>query len=85
MVFKDLSKNTVELKKVESVREATAWIAGQKYELKKSASVTSNAEMIEPGDTVILTTGKPEDWWGENWYKVLSGAGVVMGLWNSVH
>ena len=39
---------------------------------------------IAPGDTIIITVGKPEDWWGENWYKVLSGMGVVVGLWNSI-
>jgi len=85
MIFKDQSKNTIELKKAETVTEATSWIAGQHYELKKGPnSATENAAIIEPGDTVILTTGKADDWWGDNWYKVLSGAAVVMGLWNSV-
>ena len=84
IVFKDLSKNTVDLKKAESVSEAMAWVAGQKYELRKGVVGTPNSETIEPGDTVILTTGKPDDWWEDNWYKVLSGAAVVMGLWNSV-
>ncbi len=84
IVFKDLSKNTVDLKKADSVSEAMAWVAGQRYELKKGVMATPNSEIIEPGDTVILTVGKPDDWWEDNWYKVLSGAAVVMGLWNSV-
>lgn len=39
----------------------------------RSSSLTSTGSL-----------GDPEDWWGDNWYKVLSGMGVVVGLWNSV-
>jgi len=111
ILFQDQSKNTVDLKKAASPKEALAWISTGKCVLRKtSGPISLYAEMaggvpeyeidihncfvgpghsgdrptIEPGDTLIITIGKPEDWWGENWYKVLSGMGVVVGLWNSV-
>jgi hypothetical protein len=111
ILFQDQSKNTVDLKKAASPKEASAWISTGKCVLRKtSGPISLYAEMaggvpeyeinihnclvdpanngdtptIAPGDTLIITIGKPEDWWGENWYKVLSGMGVVVGLWNSI-
>ena len=99
ILFQDQAKNTVDLKKATSLKEARAWVSTGKCVLRKTSHALSpeaagrvpeyeihagNGLTIEPGDTLIITIGKPEDWWGENWYKVLSGMGVVVGLWNSV-
>ncbi len=111
ILFQDQSKNTVDLKKAASPKEASAWVSTGKCVLRKTSHAISlyaeaaggipeyeinihndlvnpfndgDTPTIEPGDTLIITIGKPEDWWGENWYKVLSGMGVVVGLWNSV-
>lgn len=85
LVFQDQSKNTFELKKAESLKEALAWTAGHPYELIKANLSPSASSQIEPGDTLKVTIGKADDWWGDNWYKVLSAVGVVVGLLNSIH
>lgn len=70
VVIHDKSKDTIELKICATVEEAKA-LTGQ--------------ENIKPGDTVRMETGKEDDWWQENWYKVLTGAAIVIGLFNSIH
>ena len=84
VTFYDQTKNLIDLKKAATVSEAIGWTAGKSYQLVRSKLATSNLGLIEPGDTLIVVTGKPDDWLGDNWYKVLSGAGVVLGLWNSI-
>lgn len=111
ILFQDQAKNTMDLKKATSLKEASAWVSTGKCVLRKTSRAISlyaeaaggvpeyeinihndlvnafnngDTPTIEPGDTLIVTIGKPEDWWGENWYKVLSGMGVVVGLWNSI-
>ncbi len=111
ILFQDQDKNTMDLKKATSLKEASAWVSTGKCVLRKTSRAISlyaeaaggvpeyetnshnelvntfnngDTPTIEPGDTLIVTIGKPEDWWGENWYKVLSGMGVVVGLWNSI-
>jgi hypothetical protein len=85
VTYYDQSKNLIDLKKASTVSEAIGWTAGKSYQLLKSKMATSNMGVVEPGDTLIVITGKPDDWVGDNWYKVLSGAAVVMGLWNSIN
>lgn len=99
ILFQDQSKNTVDLKKAASPKEASAWVSTGKCVLRKTSHALSpeaaervpeyeihagDALTIAPGDTLIITIGKPEDWWGENWYKILTGAAVVVGLFNSI-
>jgi hypothetical protein len=39
-----------------------------------------NIELIEPRDTLRVTIGNQENWWEDDWYKNLTGASVVVGL-----
>ncbi len=84
LAFYDQGKNLIDLKKAQTMSEALGWIAGMPYQLVKANGATQNMTMIESGDTVIVTIGKPDDWWGENWYRILTGAAVVVGLFNSI-
>lgn len=84
LAFYDQSKNLIDLKKAATLSEAMGWASGKSYQLVKSKLASSNAGTIEPGDTLIVTIGKPDDWWGDNWYRILTGAAVVVGLFNSV-
>jgi len=84
LAFYDQSKNLIDLKKAATLSEAMGWTAGKSYQLVKSKSETANAGMIEPGDTLIVTIGKPDDWWGDNWYRILTSAAVVVGLFNAI-
>lgn len=69
VVIHDRSKDTLDVKTCETTEEAKA-LTGQ--------------ETIKPGDTIRIETGKEENWWDDNWYKVLTGAGIVVGLFNSL-
>ncbi len=84
LAFYDQSKNLIDLKKAATISEAMGWTAGKSYQLVKGKMPTSNLGVIEPGDTLIVTIGKPDDWWGDNWYRILTGAAVVVGLFNSI-
>ena len=84
LAFYDQSRNLIDLKKAATVSEAMGWTAGKPYQLVKGKTVTSSAGVIEPGDTLIVNIGKPDDWLTENWYKILTGAAVVVGLFNSI-
>jgi len=84
LCFYDLSKNLIDLKKAQSVSEALGWTASKPYQLVKGAVTSQNATTIEPGDTLIVTIGKPDNWLEDNWYKILTGAAVVVGLFNSL-
>lgn len=85
LAFYDQSKNLIDLKKAATVSEAMGWTAGKPYQLVKGNSATPNIAAIESGDTLIVNIGKQDDWLTENWYKILTGAAVVVGLWNSIH
>jgi hypothetical protein len=84
LAFYDQSKNLIDLKKAVTVSEAMGWTAGKPYQLVKSKMATANIGTIEPGDTLIVNVGKPDDWLTENWYKILTSAAVVVGLFNSL-
>lgn len=84
LAFYDQSRNLIDLKKATTVSEAMGWTAGRPYQLVKGKFATPNIAVVEPGDTLILTIGKPDDWLTNNWYKILAGAAVVVGLLNSV-
>ncbi len=84
LAFYDQGKNLIDLKKAQTISEALGWIAGKPYQLVKANGINQNVGVIEPGDTIIVTIGKPDDWWGDNWYRILTGAAVVVGLFNSL-
>lgn len=84
LAFYDQSRNLIDLKKAETISEAMGWTAGKSYQLVKGKTASANVGVIESGDTLIVSIGKPDDWWGDNWYKILTGAAVVVGLFNSI-
>ena len=84
LAFYDQSKNLIDLKKAATVSEAMGWTAGKPYQLVKGKTGTENIGIIESGDTLIVNIGKPDDWLTENWYKILTSAAVVVGLFNSI-
>jgi hypothetical protein len=84
LAFYDQSKNIIDLKKAATISEAIGWTAGKPYQLVKSKIATANVGSIEPGDTLLVNVGKPDDWLTENWYKILTSAAVVVGLFNSL-
>ncbi|NBO23960.1 MAG: hypothetical protein EBU93_01785 [Chlamydiae bacterium] len=84
LAFYDQGKNLIDLKKAQTSSEAMGWTAGKSYQLVKRNEATQNMTVIESGDTLIVTIGKPDDWLGDNWYKILTGAAVVVGLFNSL-
>ncbi|NDC83829.1 hypothetical protein EB093_09265 [bacterium] len=84
LAFYDQGKNLIDLKKAQTSSEALGWTAGKSYQLVKANGATQNMAVIEHGDTLIVTIGKPDDWLGDNWYKILTGAAVVVGLFNSI-
>ena len=69
IVIHDRAKDTIDIKTCETPEEAKA-LTGQ--------------ENIKPGDTLRIETGKTQDFWEENWYRVLTGAAIVIGLFNSI-
>jgi len=68
----DLRKNTWDVKEARSVDEARA-LAGRDY-----------AEEIRAGDVVSVEVGKKADWWEDNWYKVLTGVAVAVGMYTTL-
>ena len=84
LVFYDQAKNLIDLKKAQTVSEALGWTTGKAHQLVKAKNSSGNSETIEPGDTLLVTVGKPDNWWEDNWYKILTGAAVVVGLLNSL-
>ena len=69
----DAKKNTWEVKKADSIDEARA-LAGGNY-----------ASEIKHGDIITAEVGKQSDWWEDNWYKVLTGTAVAVGVYATLH
>jgi len=100
VVFYDVGKNTYDLKKATTLQEVRALIAGARYEIlvrspesevrsQDQNQLTSDIgprtlDVIKPGDTVKVEIGRRPDFLEENWYKLLSGAGLVLGIFNSL-
>ena len=73
IVQHDLKKNTWEVKEANSIEEAKA-LAGKNY-----------SGEIKYGETVYVEVGKKPDFWEDNWYKVITGIAVVVGLYVSLN
>lgn len=69
----DVRKNSWDVKEAKSVDEARA-LAGRDY--------TSE---IKNGEIVSVEVGQKPDWWEDNWYKVLTGAAVIVGGYATLH
>ena len=65
----DLKKNTWDVKEAKSVEEARA-LAGRNY-----------TGQISNGDIVSVEAGEKPDWWESNWYKVITGTAVLVGIY----
>ena len=68
----DLKKNTWDVKEAKSIPEAKAF-AGEDY-----------TKEIRYGDVITVDVGKQPDWWEDNWYKVLTGAAVTVGIYETL-
>ena len=65
----DVRKNAWDVKEAKSVDEARA-LAGRSY-----------SGEIKQGDIVSVEVGERPDWWEGNWYKVLTGTAVAVGIY----
>jgi len=66
----DLKKNDWDVKTAKSIDEAKAF-----------AGLTQLPSM-EHGGVYKVDSGKQPDWWEDNWYKVLTGTAVIVGIAN---
>jgi polysaccharide export outer membrane protein len=73
VIQRDLKNNTWDVKKADSISEARA-LAGGNY-----------AGEIKQGDMVSVEVGEKPDFWESNWYKVLTGAAVAVGIYATLH
>lgn len=80
IVIHDKSNQSVQVKAVSTNAEARAWLAAG-----NPIPPTTASSDPKPGDILQIEIGKEPDWWGDNWYKVLSALGLVIGLFNSIH
>ncbi|MCX5751210.1 MAG: polysaccharide biosynthesis/export family protein [Candidatus Saganbacteria bacterium] len=69
----NLKDNTWEVKEAKSIEEARA-LVGKDY-----------TGEIKYGDTITVDVGKQPDWWEDNWYKVVTGIAVVVGIYATLH
>jgi hypothetical protein len=69
----DIKKNIWDVKEAGSIEEARA-LAGKQY-----------AGDINYGDIITVETSKKPDFWEDNWYKVLTGTAVVVGIYATLH
>ncbi|MFH1683982.1 MAG: hypothetical protein ABIA67_03780, partial [Candidatus Margulisiibacteriota bacterium] len=69
----DIKKNTWDVKEAKSIEEARA-LAGKDY-----------SGDINYGDIITTETGKGPDWWEDNWYKVLTGTAVAVGIYATLN
>lgn len=73
VVQHDLKKNTWEVKEAKSIPEAKAF-AGEDY-----------TKEIKYGDVINVDVGNQPDWWEDNWYKVLTGTAVAVGIYATLN
>jgi len=73
VVQHDLKDNTWAVMSAKSTEEARA-LAGKNY-----------CGDVQYGQTINVDTNKTPDWWESNWYKVITAAAVVIGVYVAVH
>ena len=69
----NLKTNLSEVKEAKSITEAKAY-AGEDY-----------TKEIKYGDVITVDVGDQPDWWENNWYKVLSGTAVAVGIYATLN
>ncbi len=75
----DVRKNTWDVKEAKSIAEANAYMG---VSSPNSQLQTPN---LHHGATVSVEVGQKPDWWEDNWYKVLTGAAVLVGGYATLH
>jgi hypothetical protein len=88
VVQHDLKKNTWEVKEAATKQEAFALIGstlehiqsinGISYKQPKENSI--DLLTLNPGDSVLVEIGNRPDFFEENWYKIITAVGVVVGI-----
>ena len=73
VIQRDIKKNTWEVKKADSVDEARALIGG------------NYAGEIKQGDIVSVEVSEKPDFWEQNWYKIITGTAVMVGIYATLH
>jgi hypothetical protein len=69
----NLDKNTWEVKEAKTIDEARAF-AGKNYKGD-----------IHYGDVIHVDTSTEPDWVADNWYRILTGTAVVVGIYATLH
>lgn len=69
----DIKKNTWDVKEAKSIDEARA-LAGKDY-----------VGEIDQGSIISIEVGQKPDWWESNWYKVLTGTAVAVGIYTTLN
>jgi hypothetical protein len=72
VVQHDLKKNTWDVKEAKNIEEARAY-AGKDFKGD-----------IKYGDIINVNVSEEPDWWENNWYKVLTGAAVAVGIYETL-
>ena len=69
----DVKKNTWDVKEAKSIDEARA-LAGRNY-----------TGEIKQGDIVPVEVSQKPDFWEDNWYKIITGTAVLVGIYATLH
>jgi len=77
----DLKKDTWEVKKAASVDEANAY-AGL---VPSEAEGINSKFTLENGSIYKVSMGTKPDFWESNWYKVITAAAVMVGIYATMH
>jgi len=72
VIQKNVRTETWDVKEAKSINEAKA-LAGVNY-----------TENIKHGDVISVEAGDKPDFWEKNWYKVLTGTAVLVGIYATV-
>ena len=75
----DQKKNTWEVKEANSIDEARAYLGAS------TLDVGLRTLDLKHGDIVSVEAGQKPDWWEDNWYKVLTGTAVLVGIYATMH
>jgi hypothetical protein len=69
----DVKKNAWDVKEAKSIDEAKA-LAGRNY-----------TGEIKHGDIVSVEVSEKPDFWEQNWYKIITGTAVLVGIYATLH
>jgi len=76
----DLKKNTWEVKEARSIEEALAFTGGGTYK-NVGTPMPIGVRGLQHGDIISVDVSEKPDFWETNWYKVLTGTAVAVGIY----